>query len=115
MSSRSDRHGDEAYREPENEDRGGFPYYTSWSWGGVWPFATSREAGTRYDEETYEGAGDSPYDEDEGESRWDESLITLLIVGGAVLFLFPEPVTSGVGILLLSMGVIGWLIDWALS
>lgn len=117
MSSRSDQYGDETYREEETEDRGGFPYFGSRRWGptwGVWPFGASPEEESRYDEETYEGAGESPANEDDSGSLWDESLITLLIVGGAILFLFPEPVTSGIGILLVTIGVLGWLIDWAL-
>lgn len=47
----------------------------------------------------------------EGESWLDEGLITLLIVGGALLFLFPEPATSAVGIVLLGVGIIAWAAD----
>lgn len=49
-----------------------------------------------------------PADDD---SWLDEGLITLLIVGGALLFLFPEPATSAVGIVLLGVGIIAWAID----
>lgn len=117
MSPRSDQSGDETYREEEAKDRGRFPYHVSRRWAGtwgVWPFTTSRAEETGYDEGAYEGAPESPHGDDDSESRWDEGLITLLIVGGAVLFLFPEPITSGLGLLLLSLGVIGWLVDWAL-
>lgn len=57
---------------------------------------------------------DRPYvaeeDEDEG-GWWDEGMITLLIIAGAALFLFPEPGTSAIGILLLAAGVGGWIVD----
>lgn len=114
-STPSDHDGEEPYREEETDDRRKFPYMPR-GWGGtwaIWPFGASREE-TRYEEETYEDASDSPHDEDSHESLWDASLITLLLVGGVILFLFPEPVTSAIGIFLISMGVIGWLIDWAL-
>ena len=117
VSSRSDHHGDETYREEEPEDRGWFPTYPSWGWGGGWglpPLGVRSEKETPYDEEPHKGAGESPDDEADSESLWDEGLITLLIVSGAILFLFPEPVTSGIGILLLFMGVVGWLVDLAL-
>ena len=126
MSSRSDPDRDEAYREDdryddpytEDEGRGGLPFYPSWGWGGawgIWPFGGRREEEARYDgERTYENADESPYDEDDNGSLWDEGLITLLILGGVILFLFPEPFTSGLGIVLIGVGVIAWLIDWAL-
>lgn len=117
MSSRSDHYGEETHREEENADRGRFPYFSSRKWAGtwgLWPIIPGREGETSYDEETHEGAGDHPADEDGSESRWDVGLFTLLIVGGAILFLFPEPITSGLGIVLLSFGVLGWLVDWAL-
>ena len=44
---------------------------------------------------------------------WDEGIITFLIVGGAILFVFPEPATSGVGILMIGAGLLLWLVDWA--
>ena len=127
MSSRSDQYEDDRYAE--EEDRRWLPYAPSWGWGGawgVWPFASQRDEEVRYEEEGrydeeprydetgYEGAGDSPHDDDDNGSLWDESLITLLIIGGVVLFLFPEPATSALGILLLAIGVIAWLVDWAL-
>lgn len=73
----------------------------------------SDQYGDEPHQEEYEGVDDGPYDEDTDGSLWDEGLITLLIVAGAVLFLFPEPATSGLGVLLLSIGVVAWLLDWA--
>jgi hypothetical protein len=85
-----------------------------------------RGAETRPDE-----YGDQPYDDPSGEgtydetgtretrgeelgegSWWDEGLISLLLVVGIVLFLIPEPATSGLGILLVGAGVVLWLVDW---
>lgn len=117
---------DEPYAA-DDEDRRWLPYFPSWGWGGawgVWPWAAREDEDARYDDDAYEDAGSSPYDEETGyddragggggiASLWDESLITLLIVGGAVLFVFPEPATSGLGVLLMTLGVIAWLVDWA--
>jgi hypothetical protein len=86
MSSRSDRHADETYFDEEGR-------------------ADVDEYGFEHDEwET---------GEDESIWRfWDEGIITLLIVGGAILFLFPEPITSGVGVLMMGAGLLFWLVDW---
>ncbi|GAB3669734.1 hypothetical protein GCM10028856_18040 [Halopiger thermotolerans] len=106
------------YDDPytDDQDSGWLPYYPSWGWGGGWgfPFPARRDEADYPDEGTYEGTADSYSDEDDDGSLWDEGLITLLIVAGVVLFLFPEPATSGLGILLLSVGVLAWLVDWAL-
>lgn len=62
------------------------------------------------------GFAESHWDtgEDEGIWRfWDEGIVTVLIVGGAILFLFPEPATSAVGVLMMGFGVLMWLVDWA--
>ncbi|WP_436910100.1 hypothetical protein [Halosimplex marinum] len=48
--------------------------------------------------------------DDEG-GWWDEGLITLLVVVGAVLFVVPEPATTGLGVLLLGAAVVAWLVD----
>jgi UPF0716 family protein affecting phage T7 exclusion len=34
-----------------------------------------------------------------------------LIIIGAILFLFPEPVTSGAGVFLLLAGILVWLLE----
>lgn len=49
--------------------------------------------------------------EDPGNPLWDESLIVLLLVGGVLLLLLPEPVTSALGVLLIAVGVLAWLVD----
>jgi hypothetical protein len=41
----------------------------------------------------------------------DEELIPILVVGGFVLVLFPEPVTSALGLVLVATGVGLWLRD----
>lgn len=51
-------------------------------------------------------------DADAGDGGWlDEGLVTLLVVAGAALVLFPEPATSGLGIFLLGLGVLVWIYD----
>lgn len=50
---------------------------------------------------------------DRDDETWvDEGLISLLIIAGAVLLLFPEPTTSFVGVLLLLAGAVLWILDW---
>lgn len=68
------------------------------------------DEGYRGSDDRYEGDADRPSGNDD-ESWLDEGLITLLIVGGALLFLFPEPATSAVGIVLLGIGIIAWAAD----
>lgn len=77
-----------------------------------WP---SFGAGGTMQEDTYgetdppgEGVGD-----ERDETLLDEGLITLVILGGVALLLFPEPATSGIGVLLILGGAIAWLVDWA--
>lgn len=115
-----DRAREEAHRERVREEehrergRGERPFEpedarrTFWPLPfGAWPpFAGRRE--DEADETAY--PDESAYEEDE--SWWDEGLITLLIVGGVVLFLFPEPATSGLGLILLTFGILAWLFDW---
>ena len=115
MSSRRDQYGDEPYREDEDEDRRWLPFYPSWGWGGGWGLPIgARRAEVRADEEADDGVSKSSPDEGSNGSLWDEGLITLLIVGGVILFLFPEPATSALGVVLLFVGAIAGLIDWAL-
>lgn len=52
--------------------------------------------------------------EDEaGDDGWlDAGVIALVLLAGIALFLFPEPTTSGLGIVLMGVGVVAWLVDW---
>ena len=126
MSSRSDQYAGETRRESddrrnddpyaEESDDGRSSYLPGLTWGG-WPSVGWRQDGGETDPSEDE-AFDDRTDREESSSGglaslWDEGLITLLIVGGAILFLFPEPVTSSIGILLLGLGVLAWAIDWA--
>ncbi|SFG14255.1 hypothetical protein SAMN04488063_1553 [Halopelagius inordinatus] len=79
-----------------------------WGWA-----PSSFQSGTRDDEliGDGDGDGDAARPTSDGDSWLDEGLITLLIVSGALLFLFPEPATSAVGIVLLGVGIIAWAID----
>ncbi|WP_254531445.1 hypothetical protein [Natrinema gelatinilyticum] len=54
---------------------------------------------------------------DDSQSRFDRmrakyGLGTLLVAAGAVLFLFPEPITSTAGVVLIGAGVLLWLVGW---
>ena len=42
----------------------------------------------------------------------EEGLATLLIVIGAILFIFPEPITTVTGVVVLIAGVATWFTDW---
>lgn len=61
------------------------------------------EYDTEYDDDTYD-------DEDDG-SWWDVGLIGLLLIAGVALFLFPEPFTSTIGIVLIALGIVAWVAD----
>lgn len=42
----------------------------------------------------------------------EEEQASLLIIIGAVLFFFPEPITSAIGIIVLLVGIATWVADW---
>ena len=66
-----------------------------------------------YEDDSLEYA-DGRYDDTaatENESRWGDGLVSLLLLGGAALFLFPEPSTSVLGILLVVAGVVLWAVN----
>jgi len=71
------------------------------------------EGGSEPDRDDADWYEEQQYDTSGSGSWIDEGLITLLLVAGVVLLLFPEPATSGLGLLLLVAGLIGWLLDWA--
>ena len=48
---------------------------------------------------------------DENESFLAEELVPALFVAGVLLFLFPEPATSAVGVFLLGIGLAMWAWD----
>lgn len=98
---------DENYQEPYEDDDAGF-WFPSATFG-WWPPTfygrdVDEEYGQAYDEDV----------DDQADGTWlDEGLISLLLVVGVALFLFPEPATSGLGIVLVATGALLWLIDWA--
>lgn len=71
---------------------------------------TGTRSATDYERERGRGGGRRRT----GEGTWlDEGLITLLLVAGVALFLFPEPGTSAVGLVLIGAGVLAWIVDLA--
>ena len=107
-----DVHGDEPARDKYAGDDGTadtfFPSGTGGrlSGWGIWPRrSTQSAADAEYGERDSRGAREGISTDDEGGSWWDEGLITLLLVGGLALFLFPEPATSAVGIVLTGIAV----------
>lgn len=99
---------DEAYDgtdQNDDDEPGVFPYkWAAWGgWGVKWPY--------RSGEDTEAGPVTDATYTDTDDSWWDESLIGLVLVVGAVLFLIPEPSTTLLGIFLLTIGVIAWLVD----
>lgn len=71
---------------------------SGWGWG--WPPAFREDAS---------GEPVRRGDSDAGEDRWESGLVSLLLVGGVVLVVFPEPATSLLGIVLVLAGVVAWL------
>lgn len=139
MSSRSDQYADEAHRDegepgeyadrayadrphgggPSAGERGHrrFPHLPSLGWG-MLPWTSRERERDDYVDRPAESTEYRPAEEAETDgggiaSYWDEGLIALFIVGGAILFVFPEPVTSGIGVLLVTVGVLAWLVDQA--
>lgn len=105
----ADRYDDDPYDEPAGADDDSPyswpPWGAGWGWGwpsGYW-WGTDEEPG-----DSDRRVESSRTDDD----TWlDEGVYTLLILVGVALFLFPEPGTSMVGVLLMIAGGIGWVID----
>ncbi|WP_137286086.1 DUF308 domain-containing protein [Halorussus salinisoli] len=126
-------HGDEPARDQYAGDEatddtffpsgvGGTLSPTGW---GIWPSNSSVDAdydGTEGRSDATEGeydrtAGTGPAtteSDDEGGTWLDEGLIGALLLVGVVLFFFPEPTTSAIGIAMVAMGVVAWIADWAM-
>ncbi|UPV76600.1 hypothetical protein M0R89_18885 (plasmid) [Halorussus limi] len=119
-STYKDVHGDEPTRDQytdETTDDTFFPsgvgnslYPSGW---GIWPAgdandaSTENEAGDDYDRRT------ADYDDSEGDDDgwFGEGIAGTLLLIGAVLFFFPEPSTSAIGIGLMALGVLTWVVD----
>jgi hypothetical protein len=112
-------HGDEGARDQYTDDGTADSFFPSSGGGalsssGWWGFWGS---GDTVDTQRGDPAGggyqaSDASRTDEDDSRLDEGLIGLVLVAGVALFLFPEPVTSAVGIGLVAIGAIAWVIDW---
>lgn len=111
MSAGSDNRPDETHEEDRADETPTW-FGRGWTLGYGWPSLSrpAEDGGPVVDEGPYDGT-DTAVDRDDGGSWWDEGLITLLLVAGVVLFLFPEPATSALGIVLLAVGVIAWVVD----
>lgn len=119
-----DVHGDEGAREQYTDDGTDDTFFPSGTGGrftptgwGFWPSTSAadaeydeRQAG-EYDADEY-SAREADRTDESDESWWDEGLIGLLLVAGVVLFFFPEPATTAIGIGLIAVGVVAWIIDW---
>jgi hypothetical protein len=114
-------HGDEPtrdqYADRDATDDTFFPsgvgnslYPSGW---GIWPAGDANDAGTGSEAgDEYEDSA-TEYDqraaEDDG---WlGEGIAGTLLLVGVVLFLFPEPATSALGIGLVTLGVLVWVAD----
>ena len=103
----TDAYGREGYKADRNEpeeDTSLYPH--TWApWAGGWGFRSHLGYGGGPEGED----GDTPGEDDD--SWLDEGAYSLLIIAGVVLFFFPEPATSLVGVLLMLLGAAGWLAD----
>ncbi|MFB6130444.1 MAG: hypothetical protein ABEJ28_06455 [Salinigranum sp.] len=102
---------DEGTNDYDDESAGFLPYtggFTRYGWN--WPNWGGRGliAGFGAGEEN-DAYAEGDADEDDG--WWDEALISILLVAGVVLFLFPEPITSTVGVILIVVGLGAWIAD----
>ena len=98
---------------------GYLPVGGGWGWGWL-PIARGDVASENADGDY---VGDAPTEDtpdegyvgdasgEDGGSWWEEGVITVILITGVVLFLFPEPATSMLGIVLIVIGVVAWLVD----
>lgn len=102
-----------AHEDAYHDESGSFLPYVGSSFGwppGVLGGDVEEREETREADDPYEEARvEDEYGEHEG--WFDEGVIALTLVVGLALFLFPEPATSAVGIVLLLVGSIAWLAD----
>lgn len=114
-------HGDEPTRDQYTDEATDDTFFPSGVGGsfspsgwGIWP--TNDPVDADYGERETEGesrAREGVGTEESDDGSWlDEGLISLLLVAGVVLFLFPEPATSAIGIGLVTLGALAWIIDW---
>lgn len=112
MRSGNAPRGDDPYDERDDGSRFALPYSRLPLGRSTFPFGRSSDRGEEYGAERYdEGASTSDASDEDGGNWWDEGLIALLLVSGVILFLFPEPFTSTLGIVLIVVGSIAWLVD----
>ncbi|WP_433632248.1 hypothetical protein [Halomicrococcus sp. NG-SE-24] len=84
---------------------GGSPYGFGWS---AWPWSDVEDENDAYGESDEFRPSEAT---DEG-GRLGEGVVSVLLVVGVVLFLFPEPATSAIGMGLVALGLAMWLLDW---
>lgn len=118
MRENNDPYDDDSYtertsrssdRDPYDDSTDSFPRYPTVPYGIGWGWPPIYR--TDADEEgTDERYAEDEYSEDDG-SWLDEGLIAVLLIVGVALFLFPEPGTSLVGIILITIGALAWIVD----
>lgn len=105
-------HGDEPTRDQYTEEAtddtffpsgvGNSLYPSGW---GIWPAGDANDAAS----ESEVGEYDETSTDDDG---WlGEGVAGILLLVGVVLFFFPEPATSALGIGLIVLGVIAWVAE----
>jgi len=109
-----DRDGpyDDPYDGDPYEETDDYRWYSPRGW---WPALGDRTT-SMYDGRppNVETAGESA--EHEGDGGWlGIGLSTTIVVAGVLLFLFPEPATSAVGLLLVFAGTLMWLFELVAS
>ena len=105
---------DDSYEENDRASDSFFPYTGSWGWGSALPSVYGTDETVNDEGASDESRYDDRYDEatTDEEGTWlDEGVISLILLAGVVLFFFPEPATSALGILLLGVGVVAWIAD----
>lgn len=67
----------------------------------------------RYDDNSYDDGeydGETYYEEDDG--GWPGGVsVGLLLIVGIILFFFPEPITTTIGIVLIGLAVVMWVTE----
>lgn len=111
-------HGDEPPRDQYTEETTDDTFFPSGvgnslspSGWGIWPTSDPNDA-ARSETGDDQRAGESATGTDSGDGElWEVGLVGGLLLVGGVLFFFPEPATSAVGIGLIAIGVLVWAVE----
>ena len=103
----SESYGDDGPYDDNDSTGSVFPYvWPTWGGGGGW-----RLGWPSRDQEVVDEEARDETSVEEDDSWLGEGLFSLLVIVGVILFIFPEPATSMLGVILIFLGAVGWLVS----